>query len=115
MRNLDAIETIVGDLDSLDTHAVPQHSRPADVDVTARDRDDAVAPQIGIGQVGLEQRVVGADRRAQEQRLLTVQEQLEAREESSAVVVEAFFTRLLRHDVATRVEHAERVAVLEHT
>ena len=50
----------------------------------------------------------------EEQRLLAVEEQLQPREESSPVMVEAFFTGLFRHDVTARVEHGERVAVLEH-
>ena len=58
--------------------------------------------------------VVGADRRAQKQWLLSVQKQLQARQEASAIVVKAFLARLLRHDVATRIEDAKGVAVFEH-
>src|SRR5262245_55216546 len=60
-RHIDAIEAIVGDLNPFDTACVPQHPRPADVDLAARDRDHAVATKIRIGQVRLEHRVVGGD------------------------------------------------------
>ncbi len=74
--SLDVIESVVGDLDPLDASRVPQHPRPADIDLTTRDRDHPVAQQIGIREVGFERRVVGAHRRTQKQRLVAVQHQL---------------------------------------
>ena len=75
----------------------------------------AVAAKIRIGQVGLEHRVVGGDDRAQQQRLLPKEQQLEPGEKASAVVIDAFLARFARDDIPSRIEHRERVAVLEDT
>ena len=113
-RYLDAVEAIVGDLDALDTARVPEHPRAADVDLAAFNGDDAVTKQIRIGQVGLEERIVGAHRRAQEHRMMPKEHQLEAREKTRAVVVEPFLARLAPGNIAAGTEDRERIAMLQH-
>src|SRR5215212_2824463 len=78
------------------------------------DDHSTVTQDVGIGQVGGKQDVVFADRRTEEQRAARTNQELEPRQESRALVIEALVAALRRHDVAILIEHTETVAVLHH-
>ena len=114
-RDLDAAQAEIGDADPLDAARVPQDARAVDVDLTAGQGDVPVTHDVGVGEVGIEDRIVDADRGAEEQRAMAEQQQLEPRQEARAVVIHALLARVAGHDVAAGIEDAEAVAVLEDT
>ena len=69
--------------------------------------------EIGIGQVGGQERVVVLDDRAEQQRPAAVDQELQAGEVARVLVVDALGAALCGHNVAVVIEYAERVAVLE--
>ena len=84
------------------------------MEAAAGDHEPVAPPIIGVREVDGEQGVVVLDRRAQDQRPLASELELEAREEAGVLVVEAELAEPHRGDVAEAIEHRERVAVLEH-
>ena len=69
---------------------------------------------VGIREVDVEQDVVLLDRRAEQQRPLPIEGQLEMGQKTGPFVIEAMRAGSQRMDVAVLIEQAERVAVLQH-
>ena len=113
-RQLDALEREIRHPDPLDAAAIEQQPRPQDVDLAVAEDSPVLHPHIGVGQIGGEDHVVLADRRAQMQWQAGAEQQPESREKARAVVEQPLFTALRGNHVAAVVEHAERIAVLQH-
>ena len=113
-RHLDRLQRVVRDPHPLDAVAVPQCPGSEDVQRTARDDHAIALHDVRVGQIDSENRVVFADGGAQEQGTAPAEQQLESGQESRSRVIETLLALLERQDVAVQIEHAERVAVLEH-
>ena len=113
-RSLNRIRGMVRDPDALDAVAVPERSAPEDVQRSARHQHVIAADDVGVRQIGVQNGVVGADGRAQEERTPAAEHQLKARQESRAGVIEALVAILDGDNVTVQVEHAERVTMLQY-
>ena len=92
----------------------PDELRPDDVDRVLRQLQAARRiEEVGIGQIGGQNRVVVLNDRAEQQRPAVIDQQLQAGKEAHVLVIEALGAALPRHDVVIVVKHAERVAVLQ--
>lgn len=80
---------------------------------TARDRDAAVAGDVGVGEVHGQHVVVFLDGGAEEERPVGAEAEQQAGEEAGAVEVEAFLAEADGLDVAVMVEDGEGVALFE--
>ena len=113
-RRLNWMRRMVRDPDALDAVAVPQRSASEDVQRSARHQQMIAADDVGVRQIGGQHGVVRADGRAQEEWAPAAEHQLEARQESSAGVIEPLIPSLDGKDVPVEVEYAERVAMLQY-
>ena len=113
--DLDAVQPEVGDADPLDAARIPEDARAVNVHLAPRQGDVPVTHDVGVGEIRIEDRIVDADRGAEEQRTVAEQQQLEPRQEPRAVVIHALLARVAGHDVAAVIEDAEAVPVLEDT
>src|SRR6476660_3143728 len=69
---------------------------------------------VGTREIDIEQDVVFFDGRAQKQRPLPIDGQLESRQKTGPFVVETLRAGPERMDVAVLIEQAERIALLQH-
>jgi hypothetical protein len=94
--------------------ARPDELRPDEMDRVLRDVQAAArVEEVGISQIGGQERVVVLDDRAEQQGPAVIDQQLQAGQETHVLVIETLGAAFPRHDVAVVVEHAERVAVLQ--
>ena len=110
----DVLEAVVMDAEALKADALPEKARPAQMQLATGQRRAAIGRHVGIGQIDREERVVLLHRRAQQQRALRSDRQLEAGQEARPFVVEALGARQDGVDVAVPVEHGEGFALFEH-
>ena len=92
----------------------PDELRPDDVDRVLRQIEPAGGiEEVGVGQIGGQERVVVRHDRAEQQRPAVIDQQLHAGEEAHVLVVKALGAAFPGHDVAVMIEQAKRVAVLQ--
>ena len=98
----------------VDAEAVAEHARSEEMDLAARHLQAVVAAHVDVGEIGDEDDVVVAHRRAEEERPPTRQEQFDGREKARPAVVEPLFLGFSADDVAVLIEDGEGVAAFEH-
>ena len=99
---------------TLEAAALPQEPSPRQMQRSARDLHLSLTGHVGIREIDVEQDVVYLDRRAEQQRPLPIDGQLETGQKPGPLVVEAMRARSKRMDIAVSIEQAERVALLQH-
>src|SRR5207244_13101329 len=107
-------EAVVVYSKTLEAAALPQEPRPRQVQPSARDLYLSLIGHVWIREIDVEQDVVFLDRRAEQQRPLPIDGQLESGQKTSPFVVEALRTHSKRMDVAVSIEQAERLALLQN-
>ena len=93
--------------------AVGQEQRALHVDHALVEVGAAEVERGGVGAVGGQHDVVGAQGRRQQQRRHATDRQVQPRQIAGVLVVQPVRAARHRQDVAAMVEHAERVAVLQ--
>ncbi len=105
---------VVRECQPLEGAGVPQEAGAADVQQVLQDRAaEFGVGDLGVGQVADQDRVVVADRRAQEHRAVAVDGQIEVRQVAGVAVVDALGAARAGEGVAVVVEDREGVAVLQ--
>jgi hypothetical protein len=99
---------------TLEAAALPQEPSPRQVQRSARDLSLSLIGHVGIREIDVEHDVIFLDRRAQQQRPLPIDGQLESGQKTGPFVVEALRAHSKRMDVAVSIEQAERLALLQH-
>ena len=107
-------EAVVGEPDPFVHRTAPQEPRAEHVNQVLGQRDFTLDEKVAIRHVRAELQIVRARTRAEEQWTVCVQPQLERRQETRAVVIQALLAEAGADDVADRVEDGEGIAVLEH-
>jgi hypothetical protein len=105
---------VVADHEPLMACRIPQDPRARQMDRALENDDLPALEVVGIRAVGGEHAVVAADVGIEEEGTLAVQAQLVARQEASALVIEAVLAAAGPRDVAIAVEERKALAVLEH-
>jgi hypothetical protein len=105
---------VIAHTQTVDAEAVADHARSEEMNLAARHLHAVVAAHVDVGEVGDEDDVVVAHRRAEEERPPARQEQFDRGEKARPAVVEPLFLGFSADDVAVLVEDGKGVAAFEH-
>ena len=108
-----AAAIVVANAEALVADALPQEFGALEKDGVARELAASVQLDVGVGEIDGESRLVLVDDRAQEERPLAVQPELQMRQVAGVAIEKPFRGVLDRADVAIAVEHGEGIAVLQ--
>jgi hypothetical protein len=112
-RYADGRQAMIRQAQVLEAAPVPEELRTEDVQQPAR-KHPLVELQIRVREVHWKEVVVLAHGRAEQQGPDLPEPQLEPRQETRALVVQALLAHAGGHDVAVGIEDGERVAVFQH-